>query len=290
MVNSKRPSVLTATIVVLSLIAVAAHGSRAIGQPADSNPYAPPIQAQTVPAKPRPENTAQIREMGRAAYEAYERSLADYQTGKITDPEVVYRWSIRTMQAEDAIHQDVVRRAKNHSRRMMQLADLALERSATEGGDKSLVELQRLATNYYRQEAQLLLEQAMAGSGDVVSFTPSLTPTRASADDTALSSLSRRKSTTAKKEAAPQQTKVYVLAHAPAQEVSQMIKELLDVRSTELRMAVDARTNRVFVNGAAGKIAEVDDLIQQLDVPGKHGTLDGGGGSDLTAPQLRPGS
>jgi type II secretory pathway component HofQ len=32
-------------------------------------------------------------------------------------------------------------------------------------------------------------------------------------------------------------------------------------------MAVDARTNRLIIRGAADRVAEIVDLIEQLDVP-----------------------
>jgi hypothetical protein len=66
---------------------------------------------------------------------------------------------------------------------------------------------------------------------------------------------------------APKATKVFSLKHAKANDLSLTISQLLDLDNSDLRLAVDARTNRVLVHGTREKMEEVEALIQQLDEP-----------------------
>lgn len=97
-----------------------------------------------------------------AAQEAYEQSVADFRAGKVTDPEAVYRWSLRWMKAEEPLEDKSAPAAEQHLRRMMKLAELVKNASMAE--DTSL---HKLALNYYREEAESLLAKAMAKADKV---------------------------------------------------------------------------------------------------------------------------
>jgi type II secretory pathway component GspD/PulD (secretin) len=120
----------------------------------------------------------------------------------------------------------------------------------------------------------MLLEEAMAGASDAVSFTPRLPPelrggdvTKTPSDVTSLSNLRQRGYVAPEKETAPRQTRVFILKHAQALDVSTTIRELLEVSGSTFRMAADPRTNRVLVHGTPDKLDEVGELVQQLDQP-----------------------
>jgi hypothetical protein len=66
---------------------------------------------------------------------------------------------------------------------------------------------------------------------------------------------------------APKATKVFALKHARAADLQQTISQLLELDNSDLRVAVDSRTNRVLVHGTREKMEEVEALIQQLDEP-----------------------
>jgi hypothetical protein len=53
-------------------------------------------------------------------------------------------------------------------------------------------------------------------------------------------------------------------------------------------MAVDERTNRVILRGAAEQVTEVIELIMELDVPGPARATDAAGGSDSALRALPP--
>jgi Bacterial type II/III secretion system short domain len=61
-------------------------------------------------------------------------------------------------------------------------------------------------------------------------------------------------------------TFTFVLKHARAADVQRVIQMALG-KKDELRIAVDERTNTVFLTGAEETIAEVRELIARLDVP-----------------------
>jgi hypothetical protein len=66
---------------------------------------------------------------------------------------------------------------------------------------------------------------------------------------------------------APKRTRVIILKHAKASELQQTISQLLELDSADLRIAVDARTNRLLIHGTADRFKEVLQLIEELDVP-----------------------
>jgi hypothetical protein len=145
------------------------------GQPAaqpDDNPF-DPFDAPTVQPRARSDDTSPValksnsrassdldKQLFRVAQEAYVASLAAFRTGKITDPEVVYRWSLRLMKAEQAAGEGpAAPAAKQHLRRMSELADLVNRHpSAGPAADGNDNDLHRVAVEFYRREAESLLD------------------------------------------------------------------------------------------------------------------------------------
>jgi hypothetical protein len=84
---------------------------------------------------------------------------------------------------------------------------------------------------------------------------------------TALSRLPESEGDGPKDETTTKQIRVISLKHAKAADLAKTISELLDVRGSDLRMSVDARTNRVLIHGPQERIDEVSALIQALDEP-----------------------
>jgi hypothetical protein len=72
---------------------------------------------------------------------------------------------------------------------------------------------------------------------------------------------------TPKEESTPKETKVFSLKHAKAGDLQQTLSQLLELDSPDLRIAVDARTNRLLVHGTAERVEVVQALIIQLDEP-----------------------
>jgi hypothetical protein len=100
------------------------------------------------------------KQLFRAAQEAYEASLDAFRTGKVTDPEVVYRWSLRVMRAEQAVADDPsAPAAKQHLRRMAELAGL-VNRHPSAGSTAGDADnrVQRFAVEFYRREAESWLD------------------------------------------------------------------------------------------------------------------------------------
>ncbi|MEX2138283.1 MAG: secretin N-terminal domain-containing protein [Pirellulales bacterium] len=146
------------------------HGvPEAIGQPVDdagtsAHDPKPPLPATlSDDSRPTRENSDKNRELMRAAEEAYVESLAAYRTGAVTDPEVVYRWSLRWMKAEQALGENPdAPEAKQHLRRMSELADLVARHPSTKEGEATDKVVLRLAVDYYRAEAESLVAKATA--------------------------------------------------------------------------------------------------------------------------------
>ncbi len=65
----------------------------------------------------------------------------------------------------------------------------------------------------------------------------------------------------------PQETKVFRLQHADANDAAKSIMRVLDCR-----VGVDERTNVVVLSGDSAEIHRAADLLQQLDVPSGEGT------------------
>ena len=123
--------------------------------------FSPVVQPRT-----NPDDTSQLRrnrraasefdrQIFRAAQEAYEQSIADFRAGKITDPEVVYRWSLRWMKAEEPLEDKAAPAAEQHLRRMMELTNFVARHPTGENSD-----LHKLTVKYYRAEAETLFAKA----------------------------------------------------------------------------------------------------------------------------------
>jgi hypothetical protein len=334
------------------------------------DPFAPQQDAQANPLAPRQQLRNQpssfSKQLLRASQAAYERSMADFRTGKVTDPEVVYRWSMRYMKTERSISQDPSVAVKGHLRRMEELAQLVAKAKATED-----TELRTMAAEYYRAEAESLLDGAnpdkvaespadaaikvaeayltavlkgdtdaasklaapgslaaskqlmesfkdlvpvesdgspisfnavqVSGRGEQITATGQIqlvgkgpndhlsgpfsidlkqtnsrfrvtnfaifSPRYAPSRNSLLSKSSQSSFPSSAPNTAPKATKVFSLKHAKAADLSQTISQLLELDNSELRVAVDARTNRVLVHGTREKMEDVEALIQELDVP-----------------------
>jgi hypothetical protein len=88
--------------------------------------------------------------------------------------------------------------------------------------------------------------------------------------------------------AGAKETKVVVLGHAKANDIATTIATLnRDSDSPGFAIAVDDRTNRIIVRGPTERIAEIVELIKQLDVPGPERTTAEDTRPDLP-PALRP--
>jgi type II secretory pathway component GspD/PulD (secretin) len=88
--------------------------------------------------------------------------------------------------------------------------------------------------------------------------------------------------------AAPKETKVFSLKHARAAELQQTLSQLLELDNPDLRVAVDARTNRLLVHGTPDRMEVVQALIIQLDEPSTASATDqrpGEGGNNSPPPQ-----
>jgi hypothetical protein len=360
--------------VVSLLVGAAEHGSLALGQAKPEEENLPRVVPAPHDSPPEPQEYFDKRLLA-AAKEAYEVALEEFKAERITDADVLYRWSMRWMKAEQAIGEDPVAAAKGHLRRMnveltQVLDQLLTRRKATEQDMKYYAASGRFygyeAMELVKKAEQAQLAKRAATPGEVVSPSPdaavkaaetylgavlegnydeaaelavpgSLATSKRLMDtikglisgksisvlaiqnsgrrtavlmqeaqspdntpenrartqftvvlepnarhwlvtnvavQTALSrnppsrnsSLSQagRTPTSA---AAPKGTKVFSLKHAKASDLQQTISQLLEPHNSDLRVAVDARTNRVLVHGTREQMEEIEALIQQLDEP-----------------------
>jgi hypothetical protein len=147
--------------VALTLAVAIPIGSMAVGQPAADD--VPSNGGNSFFRRVFPDADGGRPSKGRAALlhvaadEAYLASVADLKAGKLTDPEMVYRWSLRLMKAAEGMEDSPVPAAKRHLQRMIELADLV---------KKQETNLHNFAANYYRAEAESMLADATAKAGE----------------------------------------------------------------------------------------------------------------------------
>lgn len=99
-----------------------------------------------------------------AASTAYELAIKDLPNGKVTDIEIIYRWSRRCMDAQTAVSTTRRERAaavEAHLKRMTELETAAPNMAKLDLGNGRRFPTYTLpAATYYRLEAQSLLAEA----------------------------------------------------------------------------------------------------------------------------------
>jgi hypothetical protein len=72
------------------------------------------------------------------------------------------------------------------------------------------------------------------------------------------------------KESAKLELRTYVLKHASASDMAQLLDDVLRINKYVMRIAADSRTNQIIVNATTDAHEDIGLLLQRLDLPGDN--------------------